>query len=82
LLFSFRTTDDIGRYYVLIRNMEGTNGDVYIDFHGDRLSSSGEQHLLKCENYLDHPFSSKHTVRKIYTYTILFSFIFLRIYFI
>ncbi len=60
----FRTTDDIGRYYVLIRNIEGTNGDVYIDFHGDRLSSSGEQHLLKCENYPDHPFSDKHTVRK------------------
>ncbi len=43
--------------------MEGTNGDVYIEFHGDRLSSSGEQQLSKCENYPDHPFSSKHTVR-------------------
>jgi hypothetical protein len=44
--------------------MVGTSGDVYIEFHGDRLSSSSEQHLLKCENYPDQPFISKHTVRK------------------
>jgi len=66
--------------------MDGTNGDVYIDFHGDRLSSSSEQHLLKCENHPDHPFSSKHTVRKdthIYIFSLLvFSFFLSRIYFI
>ncbi|CAF3422411.1 unnamed protein product [Rotaria sp. Silwood1] len=54
-------TDDLGRYYVIIRNIDGTNGDVYINFHGDFLSSSGEQHLLKCENYPNHPFDSKQT---------------------
>ncbi|CAF2992783.1 unnamed protein product [Rotaria sp. Silwood2] len=54
-------TDDLGRYYVIIRNIDGTTGDVYINFHGDLLSSSGEQHLLKCENYPDHPFGIKHT---------------------
>ncbi|CAF0798269.1 unnamed protein product [Rotaria sordida] len=54
-------SDDIGRYYVIIRNIDGTNGNVYINFHGDLLSSSGEQHLIKCENYPDHPFDSKHT---------------------
>ena len=43
--------------------MEGTSGDVYIEFHGDRLSASGEQHLSKCENYPGHPFDNKHTVR-------------------
>lgn len=58
-----RTTDDTGRYYVIIRNLEGTSGDVYINFHGDRLSSCGEQQLSKCENYPEHPFSSQHTVR-------------------
>ena len=63
MIILFRTTDDIGRYYVIIRNMEGTNGDVYIDFHGEHLSSSGEQHLFKCENYPDHPFGNKHTVK-------------------
>ena len=72
----FRTTDDIGRYYVIIRNIDGTSGDVYIDFHGDRLSSSGEQHLSKCENYSDQPFGSKHTVRiSIYTFHLDFLFI-------
>jgi hypothetical protein len=35
-----------------------------MDFHGDRVSSSGEQHLLKSENYPDHPFATKHTVRQ------------------
>lgn len=63
-MFLIRTTDDMGRYYVLLRNMEGTSGDVYIEFHGDRLSSSGEQQLLKSENYPDHQFSNKHTVTK------------------
>ncbi|UJR33276.1 hypothetical protein I4U23_020731 [Adineta vaga] len=55
------TTDEIGRYYVIIRNLEGTNGNVYIDFHGDRLASASEQQLSKCENYPEHPFDSKHT---------------------
>ncbi|CAF3611650.1 unnamed protein product [Adineta steineri] len=55
------TSDDIGRYYVIIRNLDGTTGDVYINFHGDDLTSSGEQHLSKSENYPDHPFISKHT---------------------
>ncbi|CAF0962118.1 unnamed protein product [Adineta steineri] len=55
------TSDDIGRYYVIIRNIDGTTGDVYINFHSDDLTSSGEQHLSKSENYPDHPFTSKHT---------------------
>ncbi|CAF3414290.1 unnamed protein product [Rotaria socialis] len=54
-------TEDVGRYYVIIRNVDGTSGDVYLNFHGDLLSSSGEQHLLKCENYPEHQFTSKHT---------------------
>ena len=58
----FRATDEIGRYYVLIRNTDGTSGHVFLDLHGDRLASSGEQPLLKCENYPDHPFGNKHTV--------------------
>ena len=58
-----RTTDDTGRYYVILRNHEGTSGNVYMDFHGDRLSSCGEQQLWKCENYPGHPFGSQHTVR-------------------
>lgn len=59
---SFSTGENIGRYYVFIKNMEGTKGDVYIEFHGDRLSASGEQHLFKCENYPDNAFANKHTV--------------------
>jgi len=47
----FRITDDIGWYYTLIQNTGGITGD--------RLSSSGGQHLLKCEIYRDHPFSNK-----------------------
>lgn len=62
ILSIYRVNGDIGRYYVIIRNIDGTHGDVYISFHGDILSSSDEQHLSKCENYPDHPFSSKHTV--------------------
>lgn len=58
----FSTTDNIGRYYVILRNIDGTNGNIYIDFHGDLQSSSGEHHLSKSENYPDHPFGSKHTV--------------------
>jgi hypothetical protein len=77
----FRTADDIGRYYVLIRNIEGTSGDVYIDFHGDHLSSSGEQHLLKCENYPEHPFGSKHTVKQKKKDRLTFIEHLLRIYF-
>ncbi|CAF1622097.1 unnamed protein product [Rotaria magnacalcarata] len=53
--------EDVGRYYVIIRNIDGTSGDVYLNFHGDLLSSSGEQHLLKSENYSEHQFTSKHT---------------------
>ena len=58
----FRTTDEIGRYYVLIRNTDGTSGHVFLELHGDHLASSGEQPLSKCENYPDQPFGSKHTV--------------------
>ncbi|CAF4248169.1 unnamed protein product, partial [Rotaria magnacalcarata] len=27
--------EDVGRYYVIIRNIDGTSGDVYLNFHGD-----------------------------------------------
>ena len=60
-----RTTEDLGRYYVIIRNLEGTSSPVYIEFHGDYLPSSNEQQLSKCENYPNHAFISKHTVRKL-----------------
>jgi hypothetical protein len=52
----------MGRYYVLIRNDDGTHGDVYIDFHGADVESSGEQRLSKSENYPERPFGNKHTV--------------------
>jgi hypothetical protein len=59
----FRTTDMVGRYYVIIRNEMGTTGHVSIEFHGDQLTASGEQHLVRCENCPDHPFTSKQTVK-------------------
>ena len=49
-----RNTTTIGRYYVIIRNLEGTKANVYIEFHGDQLPSSTEQQLSKSENYPDH----------------------------
>lgn len=51
---------------MVIRNIDGTSGHVYINFHGDILTSSDEQHLLKCENYPDLPFASKHAVGYLY----------------
>lgn len=64
IFFSFRTTEDIGRYYVFIHTIDGTSGDVYIEFHGDHFASSGEQHLQRSENFPDHPFASKHVVSR------------------
>lgn len=63
LIFFSRVNDEIGRYYAIIRNLEGTNEKVYIEFYGENGESSGEQHLSHSENYLNEPFHAQHTVR-------------------
>ena len=83
VLCFYRAADSVGRYYVIIRNIDGTNGNVYINFHGDHLSSSGEHQLIKCENYPNHPFSTKHTVyENVFFISIYYSRFISRIYFI